>query len=192
MTDNNVTPLRMSEQDEADLELLANGEKPAYHTVLEVWREVLKPAADEATKKVHPAWASRITGQFPSIAFADMNVFRDRYYGKIIELADLLHDVIESDDECLNYETPEEDVEHNSHHYRELLFQWQARILLWEQQWDCTDGWAAVELGAISEVHKMFFSQTGITAFLDNIKFEYTERDQAEVQARLAAIKEGE
>ena len=121
-----------------------------------------------------------------------MPEYQKRFYSKILELRDLVVAEIETDDECLNRLTAEEDSIDNAPHYRELLFQWQKRILEWEQAWDCTDPNAAVELAAISDVHAMFFGQVGLTAYLDNIKFEFTEQDQAEMRQRLDEIKEGE
>ena len=167
-------------------------EAPSFHPVLEVWREVLRPAATEATTKVTPQWASRIIQSYPQIQFADMNAVRDSYFGKILQLAKVLDLEIEEDDECLGYTTPEEDVEHNAHHYKNLLLNWQLAFLQWELDWDCTDDHAAVELAAISEVHKMFFGQNGITAFLDNIKFEFTESDSAYLAEALQELKDGQ
>lgn len=188
MTENQS--LELTEQDKADLEAL-NAEPPVFHPVLEVWREVLRPAAAEASKKVTPQWASRMVASYNGLTYPEMNEVRDRYYGKIQELAAILDFEISTDEDCLSYDKPEEDAEHNSHHYKNLLMQWQLAFLQWELDWDCTDEHAVAELAAISEVHKMFFSQTGISAYLDQIRFEYTESDQAELAAALEELREG-
>ena len=39
-------------------------------------------------------------------------------------------------------------------------------------------GYAAVAGAVTSELHDMFFGATGLTQYLDNIKFEFTEADQ--------------
>lgn len=195
----NVTPLPLSDQDIADLASLEeNGiaapaltEEVTYHPILMVWREILKPAAGEAGKKVTPQYASRIVASYQGVTFGDMNEMQARYYAKIIELSNMLDAEIASDDECLLYTSPEEDVEHNSQHYKNLLRDWQVRVMEWELAWDCADPYAGVELAAISEVHKAFFGPTGLTQFLDNIKLEYTEADQAEMAAILEGMKEG-
>lgn len=192
----NVTPLPLTAQDEADLATLdehglaAPGEVN-YHTILEVWREILKPAATEAAKKVTPQYASRIVASYTGVSFADMAEMQYRYYAKILTLAALLDAEIATDADCLTYGTPEEDVAENALHYKNLLRDWQVRFMEWELAWDCTDPFAAVELAAISETHKAFFGQTGLTQFLDNIKLEYTEEDQAEMAALLESMKEG-
>ena len=80
----------------------------------------------------------------------------------------------------------------NSGHYKNLLMTWQLAFLAWELAWECTDPHAVAELAAISEVHKLFFSDTGITAYLDNIRFQYTEADRDDLTAALNELREGE
>jgi hypothetical protein len=186
--------IELSERDLADLEALGveGGELPNFHPVLEVWREVLKPATELAAEKVTPQWASRMVATYTGLKHGDMNELRDRYYAKIAELAAILDFEIATDENCLVYTTPEEDVAENSHHYKSLLLNWQLAFLAWELAWDCADPHAVVELAAISEVHKMFFSETGLTQFLDNIRFEYTEADRDDLTAALNELREGE
>lgn len=168
------------------------GEMPSYHPILQVWREILKPAADEAQHKVTPQYASRITQSYQELCFSDMEDFRDAYFGKVLALAEELDAEITTLDEPFEaITTPEEDCEAYSQHYKNLLREWQLCLLRWEMDWDCMSPHAAVELAAISEVHKMFFGPQGLTAFLDNIKFEFTESDQAELAEALEAYKEG-
>lgn len=194
--DDNIEGL-LTAQDRADLAELDKGlaapavdPEVSFHPILQVWREILKPARDELGKRITPQWASRIVASYQDVAFADMVDMRDRYYGKILELLDVLEAEIATDGDCLSYTTPEDDVAENSEHYKNLLRDWQLRFLQWELDWDCTDAKAGVELAAISEVHKAFFGQTGLTQFLDNIRFEYTEADQAALAAELEALKE--
>jgi hypothetical protein len=121
-----------------------------------------------------------------------METVRDLYYGKIIELADILDVVISQMDHPFEYyDSAEVDSEENGPLYRTLLTEWQKQFLTWELSWDCTSPEAAAEVAAISEVHKMFFGQTGIVAYLDNIKLEFTEADQAALAAELEALKAG-
>jgi hypothetical protein len=164
---------------------------PSFHTILEVWREVLKPAAGQATEPVTPAWANRIIASYQGVTYADMVRYQESYFGKIGELVQLLLDEIASDEECLNHLSPEEDAEHNAHHYKNLLLQWQLAITQWELDWDTLSPDAAIEVAAISEVHKMFFGQTGLTQFLDNIQLEFTEADQAQLAEALQALRDG-
>lgn len=189
MTENNV--IEFSDQDKADLEALGipEGEVPTFHPVLEVWREVLKPAAAEGTKKVTPQWASRMVSTYARLDYADMEDVRDRYFGKLAELSHILDLEIASDENCLSYSTPEEDAEHNSLHYKQLLIDWQRQFLQWELDWACTEESAVAELAAISEAHKMFFSETGITAYLDNIKFQFTEADSNDLAEALNDLR---
>lgn len=186
-----VESIEMSDQDEKDLQkLLEEGKAPEFHPVLEVWQEVLRPAADLADEKVTPQWASKMVAMYPRLEFGDMNDMQRRYFTKLEELGQILATEISSDTDCLSWSTPEADATENGKHYRNLLRDWQLQFLQWELDWDTTDPQAAVELAAISEVHKMFFSETGITAYLDNIKFEYTEADQRELAEALAELRD--
>ena len=171
-------------------DILADAEGVAYHTVLELWREVLKPATREASSKITLQWANRICSSYREINFADMPAFRDTYFARITELADILTVEIDSDEECLNLNSPEEDVEHNNHHYLNLLVDWQKAFLSWELDWEATSETAAVELAVISEVHRMFFDQTGLTSLLDQINFEVTDADREMLAAALEELRE--
>lgn len=185
--------VEFSDQDEKDLASLGitTGEEPNFHTILEVWLKVLEPAHDELGARVTPQYANRIVSTYQDIAFADMIAFRDRFYGKILELEEILKEIVASDPDALTYTSPEEDRAENSKHYRTALLEWQKRFLEWELAWETTDPLAGVELGAISECHNMFFGSMGLTAQLQNIQFEYTEQDQAAVQDALQAMRDG-
>lgn len=185
-----VETFELSEQDEADLQSLVDVPDVQYHSLLEVWRELLTPAGGEATKRVQPGWASRITGMYPQIKMQQMTIFRDNYFSKIEELKHILMLEIENDPDALQHLTPESDAEENRHHYTNLLLQWQMQILSWELNWIADDELSAVELGAISEVHKMFFAETGVTAYLDNIGFQFDELDQADMSVLLNDLRE--
>lgn len=190
MTENNTTE-GLSEKDLADLDALSNGQAPSFHPILEVWKKVLEPLDTERHEKVTPQFASRITASYRGIEFGDMNEYRDRYFDKLAELRDVLHAELETDEDYDKPESPEEDLEHNSRHYRQLLLDWQKVILRWELEWECTAPDAAIELAAISEAHKMFFGQTGITDFLQHINFQFTDAEQAEIHAELEGMKGG-
>lgn len=184
--------IQFSEQDVADLAAIGvtEGNVPEFHPILEVWRKVMEPIEGEAAKPVTPQYANRMVTQYQGVSFADMLDFHHRYYGKLLEMRAILDLEIATDADCLTYRSPEEDVEHNTGHYKNLLTTWQLAFLQWELDWDCQDPLAGVELGAISEVHKFMFGDTGILAFLDNIKFEYTEQDQAALAAALNALRD--
>lgn len=188
-----IESIEMSEQDEADLaRLLEDGTEPAFHPVLEVWREVLSNGPELAKEKVSPQWASKIVGTYSGVSFADMDDVQNGYFSKIGDLADQLTVEIASDKDCLTYSTPEDDALENALHYKNLLLNWQLTFLQWELDWNCRDPHAAAELAAISEVHKMFFGPTGLTAYLDNIKFEFDEADQLALAEALMELRDGQ
>lgn len=185
--------IELPDQDQADLaQLYAEPDGmslPSFHPVLEVWREVLKPALQEAEKSPTPQWCTRILAAYIGLTYGDMLEFRDRYFDKIKQLRDILELEIESDPVCLKVTEPAEDVVINENHYLNLMLLWQMTILDWELEWDCQNPDAAVELAAIGEVHKLFLGQQGIIAFLDNIQFQFVESDQALIGEALLEMK---
>jgi len=185
-----VTETTMPEFETVDDLVKDAAENAGYHTILEVWREVLKPAQTERTKKITPQWANRIVTTYNGLSFSEMPIFRERYFDKLAELEGILHDEIASDDECLNAATPAEDVEANTFHYLNVLINWQKAFLAWELDWECTHSDASIELSAISEVHRMFFDQNGLTALLDQIKFEFSDQDRDLLAAELQELRE--
>lgn len=186
--------VELTETDEADLLHLFgedDGKPNVFRPILYIWREVLAPAGDELEVKPTPQWCSRIVASYPLISYVDMYTYRDLYYSRIKRLGEILDKEIESDEECLTYTTPAEDVEHNSGHYKSVLTDWQLEFLGWEMDWDCLHADSAIDLATISEIHKMFFGDTGLTAYLENIQFEFTEADQAELAQVLTDRRDG-
>lgn len=178
--------------DESIQDFIARGgEAPSFHPILKVWSEVLSNADGELNAPITPQWASRITASYRELNFADMPAFRDALFSKLVRYREIVDAVIAADDECLNLHTPEEDLEHNAGHYRDILLDWQLELLGWEMAWECTSPNAATELASLSELHKMIFGEVGITAFLDNIKFQLDQADQDAMAEALQAKKEG-
>lgn len=184
-------------QDQADLARLyaepdGQPDEPSFHPILQIWREVLAPAAAERAAKVTPQWANRIVSSYTKVEFRDMEEFRERYFSKLEELKNILDIQIGYDSDALSYDNMADDAQENAVHYKNLLLVWQLQVLQWELDWETTDRNAAVELAAISEVHKMFFGSTGITAFLDNIGFEFTDDDSSMLMHTLEEFRGGD
>lgn len=188
-----VESIEFTEKDQEDLNrMLEESAEPEFHPVLEVWREVLSNGPELAKEKVSPQWASKIVATYVGVAFKDMEDVQAQYFAKIAELANILDLEIATDKECLTYRSAEEDKVENAVHYKNILRDWQLTFLQWELDWNCRDPYAAVELAAISEVHKMFFGPTGLTAYLDNIQFEFTEQDQKDLGEALLELRDGQ
>lgn len=171
----------------------AEPEAPAYHTILEVWREVLVPATVEATKKPAPPWAAKMVQLYPQLSYPDCVDLRDRYFAKLQSIRDIIDLEIAANPGCLDYTTAEDDVAENTEIYESILMTWQALVLQWELEWDCTATGAAAELASISEAHKTMFGdsgRSGLSAFLDNIKFEYLESTQATISEALTELRD--
>jgi hypothetical protein len=167
--------------------------EPTYHTILQVWREILKEALPERRDmKMGPRWANRLVQSYPELRYDQLIQYATTYYDQIVELLNILDFEIATDDECLNPQTAEEDVEANSAHYLNILIEWQRALLSWELAWDCTLPDAAVKLAAMSETHRMMFGDTGVTSLLDQIGFSLTDDDQAAIAEALIALSGGE
>lgn len=173
-------------------DIIGEASGAGYHSILEVWRSVLTPVHTERLKRITPQWANRICTQYRGIDFADMPDYRELYYDKVEELLQILEVSIEQDPECLNVTSPEEDLETNGTRYKQLLIDWQKAFMLWELDWAPLSQYAAMQIAAISEVHKMFFDQVGLVSLLDQINFIMTDEDQAELAAELQALKDGD
>jgi hypothetical protein len=187
-----IESIEFTERDEADLTKLLDGEEPSYHTVLEVWREVLSNGPDLAKEKVTPQWASKMVATYNEVSFADMEELQKRYFEKIGALAAVLAYEIGTDSDCLTHGDAATDALENAAHYKNVLRDWQLMFLQWELDWNTLDKGAGVELAAISEAHKMFFGPVGLTAYLDSINFEFNEADQAELADALYELRDGQ
>jgi hypothetical protein len=170
----------------------SDGEKEPYRSLLELWRAVLSPAVDGemVNDPISPQWATKMVTTYPQITFKDTAHIHVGVFEKAAELAKILDDEIATDDECLNVMSAEEDREHNSQHYLNLLAGWQIYLLEEELGWNPEDDDAAVQLAILSEVHQMFLTQTGFIGHLDEIGFQFTEGDQSELQRKLFDAKQ--
>ena len=169
-----------------------DGEKEPYRSLLEIWRAVLEPAVkgEMVNDPISPQWATKMVTTYPQITFKDTAHIHVGVFEKAAELAKILDDEIATDDECLNVMSAEEDREHNSQHYLNLLAGWQIRLLEHELDWNPEDDDAALALAIWSEVQQMFLGQTGLVAHLDRIGFQFTEDDSTELQRKLNDAKQ--
>ena len=87
---------------------------PELHPILRIWQEILDSSKQVRQERITPQWALHIITRHHDMHFQDMMNFRDLYYLSIDEMATALKFEIETDDECLKYTTPEEDVENNT------------------------------------------------------------------------------
>lgn len=199
MSNDNVIEGQFTDKDREDIANLEAG-APAeavvtYNTVLKVWLELLSNAEKElAEDPITPMWANKICHTYREVNFGDMPEMKERYYSKIIHLRDLVAEEIASDPEVHNVADTVEDLEQNREHYVNVLLEWQFAIATWEAQWDCTDPYAGVELAAIAEVQQVFFGlpgqREGIVAYIESIKFEYTDDERAELQELIEAHRQ--
>lgn len=173
-------------------DIIGEAKGAGYHTILEIWQKVIAPGRTERHKPIAPQWSVRIITQYPGIGFTDMPQFRDLYFDKIQELEMILEASIEEDPECLTPTTAEEDVEANGARYIRIITDWQKAALLWELGWDPQMPTAAIEVAAISEVHKMFFAQEGLITLLDQINLEFTDENRQALSDELEEMKAAE
>lgn len=169
----------------------ADPPKP-YRTLLEIWRAVLEPAVKGEMKSepISPQWATKMVTTYPEVRYVDV---MDIHYGVFemsASLAEILEQIIETDDECLKRTSAEEDAQENAPLYREVLARWQIYFIEQELAWRPLDASAATDLAVLSEVQQMFFGPTGLIGHLDSIGFDFTDADQEALQKRMTEAKD--
>lgn len=191
--DNSTNPeLAMTEEDKADLAKLLSGETEApFNPILRIYREIIGNVHLESVRRVTIPWANRMLGLYHGLTYADMPALAAAYFDRWGQVEAILDAVIESDDQCLDVTTPEEDLEHNAHHYKTLLLEWQKALVLWEMNWDPAAPTAAVEVAANGELYNQLFGEVGIIRFLDNIKFPevFTDDDRELMRVELEEFR---
>lgn len=151
---------------------------PPHRTLLEVWRELLRPARENSVQPISLQWAVRLKQEYPHLTFAELDKVRVGYFARLDELVQILHYEIESDPDALTRDVLEDDQQYNAHHYKNLLMLWQEAFILWESEWSATSKTAAIDAAVIAEVHKMILGPNSLVGHLDSISFEFTEADQ--------------
>ena len=175
-----------------DLSELGEAQEQApYRTLLEVWRAVLEPAVtgEMRTDPISPQWATKMVTTYPGIGFADVEGIHHGVFDMAAELAAILQEEIDSDDECLKKASAEEDATENAAHYKYLLAAWQVHLVQAELAWRPSHREAALDLAVLSGVQQMFLGEMGLVAHLDSIGFEFTEEDKAVLQDHLIAAR---
>lgn len=191
-----VIELPMTERDQAELAgMLAEPDNFEYHTVLQVWLEILKQENLELNRAITPRWATNIVSKYDEIRFADMPVYVEEYFDLVEACRDIIQSTVDKHTDCLVFNDAAEDALENAPLYKQILQDWQIEFLRRELTWNCEDPRAAVKIAALSEVHGVFFGETGLAAHLEVIKLEFTDDDQAELQTALddfrVALSEG-
>lgn len=161
-----------------------------YNPLIKIWDAVLQPAVAGRGESPTPQWCNKMITQYPGLEYKDMRRFRDDFFDKIEAMHRIVREVVDEDPEALNVIDMEEDRTLNHTHYKRVLTDWQRTVLLWELEWDCEDPKAAIQIGTISEIHRMFIAEQGLVTMLDQISFEFTEADQAELAEDLESLKE--
>lgn len=170
-------------------DLLDETKQAPYNAILKVWKSILDSTENVRKESINPAWAVKITTSYPQLCFADLPHYQTLLYDKIDQLRSALQVEIDTDEECLKVVSAEDDLQQNYNHYLNLLILWQKLVLTWELEWNCEDPDAAVDLASIADTHKMFFSNEGLVALLEQIKFEFTDEIQAMLSKELEELK---
>jgi hypothetical protein len=183
----------MTELDQTTIDEINSAEPEAgpYHTILEVWQTILAPARDQIGAAITPQWANRMVQTYPQVTYADTPALADMYYERIGVLADILASQILGDSEALKVLDAAEDLETNHIHYLQVIVDWQKQFLQWELDWRPDRSDAAIDIASLSEVHKMFFDQTGLLSLLEQINFEFTDGDRDMLAIILQEMREG-
>lgn len=183
----------MSEKETTDLtveDIVSEAGQVKYVTILEVWRSVLNNVDTAKDEHISIAHAVRVRSSYDGLTFQAIPDYYERFCKILSEARDIVVHEIESDSECLNMASAEEDAEHNAFHYKNIIFNWQRLIRMYELEWTCTDVDAAAHVAGLGEANRMIFDQTGIASLLDQIEFRLTEDDMAELVRELEELSE--
>jgi hypothetical protein len=179
-------PEELTEQDKADLrDLYGEQEEATYHSILQVWAEIMKPENIEANKGITMQWSTMICGMYPLMDYGHMQAFHDKYFALLEDAAQRVRDKIADNEDCLSVYNAEEDVAANGTLYKELLFEWQLDLQAVELEWSSSDPDAPATVAALGEVQKFLFGERGLTGHLEVIKLEFTDVDQTELREAL-------
>ncbi len=189
MNDQTTDETPLAPEQEAEVlefrDRLDAGEQPeaeSHRTILEVWREVLKPAVTmKDTEIPAPNYAMAMCGQYPDVHVWDAVKIHRGYCQHLIDVADILEAEIESDPVCLDQSTAEDDATENRGHYLNVLLLWQQYFHQHELEWDCLDAESPVQLASFGEAFKTVFGgpgREGITDYLNSIPLEMDDADR--------------
>lgn len=146
--------------------------------VLALWQAIFEGSLGD--REVIPLkWASRIVASYSDLRFTNMKMYARRFYAEL----DVLHGILrtELDGALMNPRDHEEDRTENYSRYLSILLNWQKRLIVLDEQWDCEDEYAAIDAAILSELHKFLFDNTGLTAHLDEIGLVVAEADQKSI-----------
>lgn len=167
-------------------------EEPEYHTLLEIWREILRSSRNVGKEKLAPAWATTIVTQYAEVRFKDVGEFRDQYFAAMDVMCKIVEAEVEIDDDALSYDNAADDAEHNAVHYKNLLLLWQMHLQQLELDWNYKSSLAGVQIAVLSELHKFFFGDKGLVQHLEQIQFQFDEDDQKMLAEALDEQRRGQ
>lgn len=158
-----------------------------YRSVLEMWDKVLEPVFSSALEKPQPGWATGMVRRHVGLTLASTVQLHELFHTRVKELKQILSQAIEAHPDALTVKSADQDLDDNFEIYKQLLMDWQLQYVTWEHTVDLTSDGAAVQIAALSELHTMFFSETGVVAHLSSIGFDqvFTEEHQAELAQAL-------
>lgn len=163
-----------------------------YHSILRVWKAYLDPAEAAAEKPPTMDWVAIIMTNWSHVIsdFKQMRAIQRHYFRIVADAKRVLDELIESDPECLDITTKEEDRERNKDHYRHMLLEWQKVLLVEQSNWDADDPEAAENFVALGEVQNQLLGRNGLANLLGVIELPWSEEEQAELSQEIFEFRQ--
>jgi hypothetical protein len=167
-----MTETPLSEQDQADLDLLGETETQD-RSLLAIWSELLEPVDEVRAQPIPVQVAAKVVASWTQMTFQDTAIYHLHYHDLIIELRTILRGIIAENPECTSF-VGDDDAAENHELYRDVLVAWHRALDEHERNWRAEDPTSHIDAAVIADARAFFFAQTGLAGHLDAIGFALT------------------
>lgn len=184
--------IELDEADQSALdEILSDAHTATQYSLLRVWSELLSNLEAEAELSIPMGPAGQLTAIWPKLAFQDLDTYSDLYYSYLLEARDVLHEIIQDNPGCMDFEG-EEDAEQNRRHYRQLVVDWNVLLDRREMAWRASDPDSHISYAALVDARRFLFDREGLAGHLEarGITFATDEIREEILAARQGVTEE--
>lgn len=186
MSTDNVTTLFGDEKTEG---AAPPPEDPTYHSILEVWRNMLDPEHQDRGRAPTPDWCAVLIARWPFLRFADCGIVQAEYFRIFDNVHAVLAQVFEDNPQAFEAETREEDIE-NKELYVFLLKEFQKALFVTQSEWSFDDPEAGAKMAALGEAQQQILGKDGLASYLGVIGLPFTQEEQDAMNQELTEFRE--
>ena len=164
---------------------------PLTVTVLRIWQEILGNIEESRQERISPTLAARVVRAWSNMTIQEVPQYWALYYDLLESARTRLHNVLSAHPDAIDQ--VENDAEENREVYLEVAFEWNDLLARMDEQWNCTDPEAHLQLAALTDVAGFLTGPNGLFDALSQpqVGFEFTEADQAALAKRLGEAAAG-